>query len=308
MSKCCYMHFRPSTEYDTTSARTRPYADVNDKSRAIFINGQKIVKVRNTKFLGVIIDDKLNWSAHIDYLAKKLRSVTGAICRIRRSIPVEYYKTIYLALFESHLSYGISVWGTALKPNASDKIFITQKHCIRILFGDLDAYLDKHATCARVREFGRQRLGSKFYSKEHTKPILNRLKLLTVQNLHKYHSVTEIFKIMKFRVPYPLYETIDLSSRDTSNLIILSHPSPIVFYESSKMWNSVYKRLIKFDNDFSTSVSLVKQRLKSLILESQGLHDAEMWTPENFQINPPRPIYSNNTISITTRLEINLVD
>ena len=264
-----YMHFRPTTEYDTTSARTRPYADVNDKSRAIFINGQKITKVKNTKFLGIIIDDKLNWSAHIDYLAKKLRSVTGAICRIRRSIPVEYYKTIYSALFESHLSFGISVWGAALKPNESDKIFITQKHCIRVLFGDLDAYLDKHATCARVREFGRQKLGSKFYSKEHTKPIFNRLKLLTVQNLYKYHSATEIFKIMKFRVPYSLFEIINLSKRDTSNLIILSQPSPTFPYESSKMWNSVHKNIIKFDDGFSTSVSLVKQRLKFLILESR---------------------------------------
>ena len=184
MSKCCYMHFRPTTEYDTTCARTRPFADSYDKSRAIFINGQKITKVKSTKFLGIFIDEKLDWSAHLDYLVKKLRSVSGALCRIRRSIPVEYYKTIYAALFESHLSFGISVWGVALKQNDSDKVFITQKHSIRVLFGDLDAYLDKLATCARVREFGKQKLGSKFYTKEHTKPIFNRLKLLTVQNLH----------------------------------------------------------------------------------------------------------------------------
>ena len=79
------------------------------------------------------------------------------------------------ALFESHLSFGISVWGVALKQNDSDKVFITQKHSIRVLFGDLDAYLDKLATCARVREFGKQKLGSKFYTKEHTKPLFNRL-------------------------------------------------------------------------------------------------------------------------------------
>ena len=64
-----------------------------------------------------------------------------------------------------------------------------------MLFGDLDAYLDKLSTCARAKEFGKQKLGADFYTKEHTKPIFNRLKLLTVQNLHKYHSVTELFKI-----------------------------------------------------------------------------------------------------------------
>ena len=291
-----------STEYDTTCARTRPFADIYDKSRAIFINGQKITKVKSTKFLGIFIDEKLNWSAHLDYLEKKLRSVSGALCRIRRSIPVEYYKTIYAALFESHLSFGISVWGVALKQNDSDKVFITQKHSIRVLFGDLDAYLDKLATCARVREFGKQKLGSKFYTKEHTKPIFNRLKLLTVQNLHKYHSVTEIFKIIKFRVPYSLHDKIKISNRDTSNLIILPQPSRTFFYESSKMWNAVHKSILTFGNEFSTSVSLVKQRLKTIILVSQGLHDAKFWTPENFQIRPPRPTYSSSVITKTEPL------
>ena len=50
------------------------------------------------------------------YIRKKLRpSMTGAICKIRHSIPAELYFKIYNALFESHLSYGISVWGVVIK-------------------------------------------------------------------------------------------------------------------------------------------------------------------------------------------------
>ena len=37
----------------------------------IFIDGNKIVEVTETKFLGVIIDCKLNWSPHITYISKK---------------------------------------------------------------------------------------------------------------------------------------------------------------------------------------------------------------------------------------------
>ena len=162
MSKCCYIHFEPNKEYDETCARVRPYANENDKSRAIFINGQKISKVNHTKFLGVIIDDKLCWGPHIDYLVKKLRSIIGALCRIRHSVPAELYQKIYSALFESHLAYGISVWGVALKNKSSDKLFVTQKHCIRILFGDLEAYFNKLSTCARARPYGLQKLGSNF--------------------------------------------------------------------------------------------------------------------------------------------------
>ena len=136
MSKCCYIHFKPASEYDDTCARTRPFANLLDESRSIFINGKVITKVKDTKFLGVVIDSKLNWIAHMQYIRKKLRSMTGAICRIRNSIPAELYLKIYNALFESHLSYGISVWSV-------DSLFITQKHSIRILFGDLDSYISR---------------------------------------------------------------------------------------------------------------------------------------------------------------------
>ena len=141
----------------------------------------------STKFLGVVIDEELNWGPHLQYLTKKARSITGAICRIRKSIPTDLYLKLYNALFESHLSYGISVWGVAIKEKSDDKLFIAQKHCVRILFGDLNAYLEKQSTCARTRPYNFQRLGAEYYKKEHTKQIFNRLKILTVQSLFKYH-------------------------------------------------------------------------------------------------------------------------
>ena len=212
---------------------------------------------------------------------------------MRRSIPVDYYKNLYSALFESHLSYGISVWGVALKPNSTETLFKTQKQCIRVLFGDLSAYLNKNATCARVREFGHQKLGSSFYTKEHTKPIFDRLKIMTVQSLHKYHSLVELFKILKFRIPYSLYDLITMSNRETSNLIILPKQSLTFIYESSKMWNSLHKSLINHSTGFSTSVTLVKQRIKNILFASQALHDINNWTSDNFKIKPPNPLYPN---------------
>ena len=112
------------------------------------------------------------------------------LCLLTHAIPVGLYKKIYGALFESHLTYGITVWGVALKDKPNDKLFITQKHCVRILFGDYEAYMNKLSTCARTRPYGSQTLGTNFHQKEHTKPLLNDLKLLSVQNLFKYDCVT----------------------------------------------------------------------------------------------------------------------
>ena len=56
MGKCCYMHFRPKTTFKSAS-RTR-YSYPNFMP-ALKINGQKIPQVHSTKFLGVVIDDRL---------------------------------------------------------------------------------------------------------------------------------------------------------------------------------------------------------------------------------------------------------
>ena len=65
MSKSCYMHFEPSCEKNENCSRTTPFVSNRHASKAIYINNVPINKVSETKFLGVIIDDKLNWSAHI---------------------------------------------------------------------------------------------------------------------------------------------------------------------------------------------------------------------------------------------------
>ena len=97
MPKCCYIHFR-------SNVRVRPFADSNDKFRVIFINGSKISHVSHTKFLGIVIDEKLSWDPHIQYLTKKIRSITGAISRIRKSMPADLYLKLYNALYESHIN------------------------------------------------------------------------------------------------------------------------------------------------------------------------------------------------------------
>ena len=98
------------------------------------INETPIPEVSSTKFLGVTIDNRLSWIPHINDLHKKLKSATGMLKRMRDNIPEEHYKPLYYALFESHMTYCITVFGTVSK-TCCEKLFKIQKHCIRILFG-----------------------------------------------------------------------------------------------------------------------------------------------------------------------------
>ncbi len=89
-------------------------------------------------------------------------------------------------MFESHLTYGISVWGGVPKQKLA-KVFNAQKHCLRILFGDKEAYFDKFKTSVRTRPLEEQILGQEFYELEHSKPLFNERGIMTVYNLYNYH-------------------------------------------------------------------------------------------------------------------------
>ena len=54
---------------------------------------------------------------------------SGILKRICNNIPQTHYKSLYYALFESHLSYCITVFGNVCKTH-SEKLFTIQKHCM----------------------------------------------------------------------------------------------------------------------------------------------------------------------------------
>ena len=172
-----------------------------------------------TKFIGVTIDNELTWQSHIDNVYKKLKSAAGMLAHIRHNIPPENYKTLYFALFESHLSYCITVFGNANK-QYTGKLFVIKKHCIRILFGDYKAYVSKFKTCARTRPIENQILDKNFYMKEHTKPLFFKSGILTFGNLYNYHMCLEILKILQSKLPACLYEYFNVLSRNTENLLL----------------------------------------------------------------------------------------
>ena len=111
------------------------------------LNGLVIKRVKETQFLGVIIDENLKWDIHTKYLNSKLKCEIGKLnIRIKKCIPKIAYKELYHTLFESH---GISARG-GISLKKLEPLFITQKKCLRIMFGDNEAYHNKFKTAARV--------------------------------------------------------------------------------------------------------------------------------------------------------------
>jgi hypothetical protein len=288
MGKCCYIHFEPTNDTSGICSRSEPFVGNSDESKTLYINNKPIKEVTEAKFLGVVLDNQLNWIPHAKTLVKKLRSAAAALCRIRHWIPKEKFLTVYHALFESHLTYGITVWG-GIKKAWMDKIFKIQKHCVRVLFGDLEMYLEKSRTCVRARPYignvSSLKLGKEYFCKEHTKRLFNEQGILAVRNLHLYNCCIEIFKIMKFRNPINLYETLNISQRNNSMLLLTPIPSQQFSYLGPKTWNSVYKRILDdSEQDLTTKVSFVKISMKKLLIDIQKDDNENEWLRTNYSL------------------------
>ena len=100
----------------------------------IFIDGNKIMEVTETKFLSVIIDCKLNWSPHITYISKKVAKDVGIILKARKLFDQETLLTLYYTFVYPYLNYCIHVWGKAYNVHIHDLI-ILQNKAVRIVHG-----------------------------------------------------------------------------------------------------------------------------------------------------------------------------
>ena len=97
---------------------------------SISISNTKIERKTSERFLGVIMDENLNWNAHRAALATKISRNAGILLKLRGTIPLQTLKTLYSSFVQSHLCFCPSVWGLSTK-NSLEKIFTAQKKAIR---------------------------------------------------------------------------------------------------------------------------------------------------------------------------------
>uniref|UniRef100_A0A1B6EPZ8 Reverse transcriptase domain-containing protein n=1 Tax=Cuerna arida TaxID=1464854 RepID=A0A1B6EPZ8_9HEMI len=96
-------------------------------------NSLKVQTSSSTKFLGIIVDENLNWLNHVEHLLKKLASALYVIRRIRGITNESTALVAYHSLFASHLRYGVVAWGSA-PTKRIEQILILQKKAIRTIF------------------------------------------------------------------------------------------------------------------------------------------------------------------------------
>jgi len=82
-----------------------------ENAPVIRIGNEVVKEVEHTKFLGVYLDNRLNFAIHTDALCKKLSRSIGVLNRLTDLAPPRVKLSIYNSLIFSHLIYGIVAWG-----------------------------------------------------------------------------------------------------------------------------------------------------------------------------------------------------
>ena len=88
---------------------------VRNRINNIYIDGTKIDTVSRTQFLGVIIDNKINWNEHIKYTCKKICKSVGIFRKIKNKVNKKTLINLYYTFIYPFIIYCNIVWGRAPK-------------------------------------------------------------------------------------------------------------------------------------------------------------------------------------------------
>ena len=142
------------------------------------IDNHKIEFVSKFNYLGIIIDENLNWNVHIETLTKKISKTIGIINKLKNQLPTETLLNIYNALVASYLNYGIAVWGWKL-----EKLLKLQKKAVRAI--TRSAYT------------------------AHSSPLFKKLNILNVIDMRALCDLKFCYKYVKKQLPKYFYANED---------------------------------------------------------------------------------------------------
>lgn len=190
----------------------------------IKIDKDKIQEVETAKYLGVFIDNKLNFKPHIDYVCKKISKKLGVLARVGKHLTIWSRKVIYNTIVFPHFIYCGTILHLA-NQESLNRLQKLQNRAMRIVLK-----MDKYTSIGRM---------------------LGVLEWLNVRQLLEYQVLVFIKKIELKMVPEYLSDSL-VRIRDVHNYNTRGNSK--YFVEGKLKKNSqigIFYRGIRAFNDLS---------------------------------------------------------
>jgi len=98
----------------------------------VILNGNVLERVVSTKFLGVYIDQNLDWKQHTSHTCLKISRSLGILNCVKSMLTLDLLKTLYHTMIHPDYLYCMVVWGGACKL-AVNKLICLQKRAVHLL-------------------------------------------------------------------------------------------------------------------------------------------------------------------------------
>ena len=211
----------------------------------IYINGTRLDIENEIKYLGVVIDDKLNFEKNINNVCKKVGQKVNVMNRLRNELNFNQKLTLYKAIIEPHFNYCASILFIS---NVTDlnRLQILQNKCLR------------------------QILRANNYTESQF--MLRELNLMSVVQLINFRTLILIYKIVNGQAPSYLTDRIvyknanhNLVLRNSNEIcltnMIKSCSQNSLFYKGIKLFNSLPNE-IKNQNTITKYQNSLKNYIK----------------------------------------------
>ena len=97
------------------------------------ISNHVIERQEFIKFLGVLLDDNLDWKEHIKYTENKIAKNLRLLYKARPFLKRNALLALYYSYIQTYINYANIAWGSTCRTNLK-KINSQQKHAISIIF------------------------------------------------------------------------------------------------------------------------------------------------------------------------------
>ena len=148
------------------------------------IDNVDIIRVKSTKFLGVILDEKFTWANHISYLSTKISRAVYVLNKVRSVLNRKCLLSIYYCLIHPYLYYCNLLWGNASNASLNNLILI-QKRAVRII--------------ANVGY------------RDHTDNLFKKLKVLKIFNMNILCTALFVYKYLNNLLPATCHDFLIIS-------------------------------------------------------------------------------------------------
>ena len=220
----------------------RQFTLSNNMIPKLCLNNCLINKIEGFSFLGIILNENVNWNSHIKHISKKITRALNIMNLVKFYVPKSCLKKIYLSLIHSYLNYGVLLWGYGSK-----KVAILQEKAIRLI------------------------TNSNFLA--HTTPLFKTENILKLEDIFKLHCFKFFYLLKNRQLPSVLsgyFNIIDNSALARTELELFecsdSNGKKRIRYHLPRLINSSPACII--DKASTHSLLAYKKYAKKYIIEN----------------------------------------